>query len=173
MNHKEEKFKGIVNEQKQRIFSICRYYTKNEDDRKDLYQEILTNIWKSLDSFRGESAIGTWVYRIAVNTSLGFAGKTSRRMQIQVSLDESNLRTVSDDISSSELIKKEEMISLMQNQINQLCVIDKVLMTLVLEDLSMREIADIVGITEPNVRTKIHRIKENLRHNLKGGSYEQ
>lgn len=173
MNHKEERFKEIINEQHRRISSICRYYTKGEDDQKDLYQEILVNIWKSLETFRGDSAIGTWVYRVAVNTALGFAGKTIRRMQVSVSLDDKALKIFSDDEKEQDYVRKEQLISDLQDQINLLNVIDKVLITLMLEGLSYREIADIVGVTEPNVRIKIHRIKETLREKLKGGNYEQ
>jgi len=169
MNNKEERFKKLIGEQKDRILSVCRYFTKNQADQQDLLQEIMINTWNGLDSFRGESQAGTWMYRIALNTALGFAGKTKRRMQIGISLCETNLHHLAEDYNNSI---KEKLLTEMENQINQLSVVDKILITLMLEELSYREIAEIVGITEPNVRVKIHRIKNLLRNNMKGESYE-
>ncbi len=75
MDRKEEKFRQIIAENKTRIMRVTGYYAPSAEDRKDIYQETLVNIWKSLDLFRGESKIETWIYRIAVNTSLNFAGQ--------------------------------------------------------------------------------------------------
>lgn len=75
MINKEEHFKQVVEQNKGRILRICKSYAPSEEDCKDMYQEVLINIWKSLETFKGNSEIGTWIYRIAVNTSLTFAGK--------------------------------------------------------------------------------------------------
>jgi RNA polymerase sigma-70 factor (ECF subfamily) len=83
-NSKEIRFRQVVEENGNRISRICSYYSKSAEDRKDMYQEILVNIWKSLDKFRGESSISTWIYRIAVNTSLTFAGKSYRNMNLNI-----------------------------------------------------------------------------------------
>ena len=74
-NTKENRFKQIVEENSRRINAICSYYSPNAEDRKDLYQEILVNIWKSLDKFRGAAAISTWIYRIAVNRCCRITGR--------------------------------------------------------------------------------------------------
>jgi RNA polymerase sigma-70 factor, ECF subfamily len=172
MINKEEKFQKIVNENKDKIFRICRYYSPNGDDYKDIYQEVLINIWKSLDHFRGDAAISTWIYRIAVNTSLSYMGKTYKLMKLNVDLDTQNIGSL---IQEDEFEKKkieEEQLNLLQVELNQLSVIDKALISLFLEGLNMKEIANIIGLTEPNVRVKIHRIKETLRNKLKGGSHE-
>lgn len=164
--NKEEQFKQIVAENGNRIARICRYYNPNHEDQKDMYQEILVNIWKSLERFRGDSAVSTWVYRIAVNTSLNFSGKTFRNMKLMVDSDPQNLIVLLDDDELEVKIKNEARFEQLQEQLNLLSVIDKALMSLVLEGLSMREIADVIGLTEPNVRVKIHRIKEQLKQNL-------
>ena len=164
--NKEEQFKQIVADNGDRIARICRYYNPNVEDQKDMCQEVLVNIWKSLDRFRGDSAISTWVYRIAVNTSLNFTGKTFRNMKLMVDSDPQNLNVLLDDDELELKIKKEDRFEQLQEQLNLLSVIDKALMSLVLEGLSMREIADVIGLTEPNVRVKIHRIKEQLKQNL-------
>jgi RNA polymerase sigma-70 factor (ECF subfamily) len=94
---KEEMFKQLIDENSERIVRICRYYNPNPEDRKDMYQEILVNVWKSLDTFRGDSKISTWVYRIAINTSLSYTGKAFRQMKLMVDKDVQNMGLLVDD----------------------------------------------------------------------------
>lgn len=171
MINKEEHFKQIVEQNKGRILRICKSYAPSEEDCKDMYQEVLINIWKSLEGFKGNSEISTWIYRIAVNTSLTFAGKQYKRMKLNVDIETSNLKSLLDE-EKDEFLLKEKQLQELQVQLNQLSVIDKALMGLVLEGLSTKDISDVIGITEPNVRVKIHRIKEDLRMSMKGGGYE-
>ena len=172
MTNKEEKFNKVILDNSEKIRRICSYYNSNQEDQKDMYQEILVNVWKSLDSFRGDSAIGTWIYRIAVNTSLGFTGKAFKQMKLLVNLDTENISSIFSDDLFEEKLKQEKKFELLQAELNQLSVIDKSLISLMLEGLTMREIADVIGITEPNVKVKIHRIKEQLKTKLSGGSHE-
>ncbi len=165
---KEEKFNTIVSDNGERIRNICRYYNSNVEDQKDMYQEVLVNIWKSLDSFRGDSAMSTWVYRVAVNTSLTFTGKAFRHMKLMVNSDTTNLNSILDDENLKQKLAEEKLLDRMQTELNQLSVIDKALISLMLEGLSMKEIAEVIGITEPNVKVKIHRIKSQLKEKLKG-----
>ncbi len=170
MERKEEKFKQIVDENGDCIMRICRYYSPNSEDQKDLYQEILINVWKSLDRFRGDSKVSTWIYRIAVNTSLNFAGKTFRQSRLIVDKDIQNLQVLFDDeISTKE--RYELNLEALQTQLNLLSVIDRAIISLMLEGLSSRDIADVIGLTEVNVRVKIHRIREQLREQLKPRAY--
>ena len=166
--NKEERFNQIISGNSERIQRICNYYNSDPEDRKDMYQDVLINIWNSLDNFRGDSAVSTWIYRIAVNTSLNFTGKAFRQMKLIVNADVGNLSAVVDDGETGLKLQQEENLNLLQNELNQLSVIDKALMSLVLEGLSMKEIADIIGITEPNVKVKIHRVKTHLKSKLKG-----
>lgn len=171
MSDKAEQFKQLVEEQQERIRGVCRYFFRNEADQQDLFQEILINTWNGLDTFRGDAKPGTWMYRIAMNTALGFAGKARKRMQFSVSLEPPALQTFSEETEPSGE-ENEGMLNALENRINQLSVIDKVLVSLMLQELSYREIADIVGITEPNVRVKIHRIKSELKQSMKYESHE-
>ena len=168
---KEEKFNQIVAENGERIKRICSYYNSNSDDQKDMFQEVLVNIWKSLDSFRGDSAISTWIYRIAVNTSLTFTGKYYSRMKLIINCNTQNLNAVFDEDSLYAKQIQEEQFDRLQTELNMLSVIDKSLISLMLEGLTMKEIANVIGITEANVKVKIHRIKTQLKVRL-GGSYE-
>ena len=169
---KEQKFKQLVEENRERIRRICRYYAPAPEDQKDMYQEILINIWKSLDAFRGEAAVSTWVYRISVNTALGFAGKEIRRLKLNSGYDSERFLNLLTDMEKSTTPLTENLINGLQTALNQLSVVDKLLISLTLEELSTREIADIIGITETNTRVKIHRIKEQLKNQLKGYSHE-
>ena len=166
--NKEERFKDLIAENGDRITRICRYYNPNTEDQKDMYQEILVNIWNSLDRFRGESSISTWIYRIAVNTSLSFTGKTFRHMKLQIHDDKQRLNVLLDDDELEMATQREADLEQLQTHLNLLSVIDKTLISLLLEGLSMREIADVIGLTEPNVKVKIHRIKETLKNQLHG-----
>ncbi|WP_209319899.1 RNA polymerase sigma factor [Ancylomarina longa] len=169
---KEDRFNQILSENRERIQRICRYYSSNSEDQKDMYQEVLVNIWKSLDNFRGDSAISTWVYRVAVNTSLSFTGKAFKQMKLIVNTDTQNLSSILDDESLEAKYKEEARFNQFQNELNQLSVIDKALISLMLEGLKMKEIADIIGISESNVKVKIHRIKIYLKTKLTGGKHE-
>jgi len=92
--------------------------------------------------------------------------KEQKRLNLEVVLEEKNLKYFSEEPEVQNLQENENMLNELENQINQLSVIDKILISLLLEDLSYRDIADIVGITEPNVRVKIHRIKGILREKV-------
>ncbi len=163
---KEEKFNQIVHENKDRIQRICKYYNTNQTDQQDMYQEILVNIWNSLDNFRGEAALSTWLYRIAVNTSLSYTGKAYRQMKLIVNTDTENLNSILEDTSLEEKKLQEDQLNQLQTELNNLSVIDKALISLTLEGLSMKEIADVIGISEANVKVKIHRIKKQLKDKL-------
>ncbi len=165
MDKNEKIFRLIVKENKQRISSICRYYSSNEDDHKDIYQEVLINIWKSLENFRGDAQWGTWVYRVSVNTAIGFAKKEIRRQKLFIRHNDEGLKDLL-DYDEGPITEKEIMLQALENKINMLSVVDKIIITLVLESVGHKEIASVIGITEPNVRVKIHRIKNELKNAL-------
>lgn len=163
MDVSEYKFREIIGQNHERIFRICAYHSNGLDDCKDLYQQVLINIWKSLKNFRGEAQISTWIYRIALNTAFDFGRSESRRQQAANKFREEMYHNSAIYNSSWEKIRKEMLLDELVQQINQLSVIDKIIISLVLEEISSKEISEIVGITEPNVRVKIHRIKETLK----------
>lgn len=170
---KEETFNRLVAENGDRIRRICCYYNSNPDDQKDMYQEILVNIWKSLDKFRGDANINTWIYRIAVNTSLTFTGKAFKEMKLLVRRDAVNLSSILDEEQLAAKREQEKQLEVLHLELNLLSVIDKALISLVLEGQSMKDIADIIGISEANVKVKIHRIKLQLKENLKTFTHEK
>jgi len=172
MKSKEEHFREIVSAQQERVWNICRHYARSQDDIKDLQQEVMINVWRNLGSFRGESLLSTWIYRIAVNTCLGYILKENRRSAFTLSMDNKGIDDLMQTDETPEKIEYEQQLSLLHDAINRLTVIDKLLISLAIEKIPTKEMAEIIGITEPNVRTKLHRIREDLRKMLKGGNYE-
>ncbi|WP_347838278.1 RNA polymerase sigma factor [uncultured Draconibacterium sp.] len=169
---KEEQFNRLVEENDNRIRRICSYYNSNTTDQKDMYQEILVNIWKSLDNFRGDSSINTWIYRIAINTSLSYTGKAYKHLKVIVDAEQHKLASIMDVETLEDKLIEEKQLQRLQNELNTMSVIEKALISLMLEGLTMKEIADVIGITESNVKVKIHRIKSQLRKKLEDTSHD-
>jgi RNA polymerase sigma-70 factor (ECF subfamily) len=166
MKQKEKQFRELLEENESRLRGICRYYAVNSDDFKDLYQEVLTNLWKSLNYFRGDARLSTWVYRVAVNTAMGFAGKELKHRKIYLNGDLAKYHSLLLEETGEEN-QAEDLREILEISVNQLSVIDKTMIALVMEGVSMKEIAAIIGITEANVRVKVHRLKTYLKESLK------
>jgi RNA polymerase sigma-70 factor, ECF subfamily len=161
--NKEAQFKSAVEANKDRIYRICCCYVRDGAERSDVFQEVLIHIWEGLDRFEEKSLLSTWIYRITVNTCLGHVRMQTRRRKIfdeRTNIDEAILP---DDTSTEAAEETERDINRMYESINQLLPIEKTLVSLYLEDLSTTEMADIVGISEANVRVKVHRIKKRLK----------
>jgi RNA polymerase sigma-70 factor (ECF subfamily) len=154
------------------LHSICNYYCADKDERNDLLQEILINLWKGLDLFRGEASAGTWLYRVAVNTALSFKGRELKRREHNCKLETLPAGLNYEYENSQTQQELTQNLDRLNTAINQLSIIDKAIISLYLEEVSLKEVAEIIGITEPNVRVKIHRIKETLRVHMKGGANE-
>ncbi len=150
----EEIFKNWLNHHKGLIFKIVRAYALSAEDRDDLFQEISLQVWRSVPNFRNESAVTTWLYRIALNTALRWKGKELKQV---LAKDHTYLPILHDDPSSAD-----DRIDWLYAEIAKLSEIDKSLCLLLLDGFSYKEMADIVGITESNVAVKIHRIKKFL-----------
>lgn len=160
MEHQRDKeaFFKLVEENKRIIFKICNAYCRNKSDREDLAQEIIYNLWKSGENFNNESLFSTWMYRVALNVAISFYRKGKRSIP-SLSLTD-HLLEIEDKQENDET---ELRLNQLQQFINQLKELDRALMILYLEEKSYSEIAEILGITETNVGTKINRIKTYLK----------
>jgi len=153
---KEETFTRIIKQNEGVIYKITRLYTRNEEDQKDLYQEIVYQLWKAFDGFRGDAKVSTWMYRIALNTAL-FHLKKDKRSGYSVSLDTVVLKQKEYD----PLL--DERLNVLYDSIRNLEDLDKAIVFLFLEEKKYEEIAVITGITSSNVSTRMARIKEKLK----------
>lgn len=157
---REVEFVRTIKENEGVIFKITTIYTDNREDQRDLYQDIVYQLWKSFDAFRGEAKFSTWMYRIALNTALSRIKKNKRKGHAlpieQVVLTQTELY---DTVF-------EERIKTLYEQIHQLNVLEKGLMLLLLEGKSYSEIAEITGLTPSNVGTRISRIKTKLKSKI-------
>ena len=139
------------------ILKICNIYCKEIEDRQDLYQDILVQLWKSFPNFDKRAKITTWMYRIAFNTAVSRYRKEKRVPIKEVISD----RLVSD--SSNE----DENVRLLYLAIDGLNKIEKAIAMLYLDGIKYKEIGEIMGLSESNVGFKINQIKRKLREKLK------
>jgi len=152
-------FTQLIEQNKGIIYKVARSYGKNEDDRADLFQEIVIQLWRAFERYDDRYKLSTWMYRIALNVAISFYRKERRRTEVTSPLNE-GMTEIADDPVDGEV---EANINLLQQFINELKELDKALMILYLESKSYREIAEILGISETNVATKISRIKDQLK----------
>ena len=154
-----EKFISIIKENQRLIYKICYTYCKNSESRKDLEQEIIVQLWKSLSRFDGRVKISTWIYQVALNTAFLFHRNEAKHKENKVYIDKSVF-----SVADTSLEKEpDERIAKLYRFIYTLDELDKALMMLYLEDSRYKDIAEILGITETNVATKISRIKSKLK----------
>jgi RNA polymerase sigma-70 factor (ECF subfamily) len=153
-------FTKIIEDNKQRILRICRAYSHNIEDQKDLYQETALNIWKSLPSFRKEAMIGTWVYRVCLNVCMQHSLKLRTAKNKRVEIEGLKISDETTDMNNN-LENKEKLESLYMC-IAKLSEVEKSLILLFLEDLPYKMISDVTGITENHIAVKLSRIKKKL-----------
>jgi RNA polymerase sigma-70 factor (ECF subfamily) len=160
MNEKEQRqhFLNIIEQHKGILYTVARAYCPNADDRQDLIQEMMIQIWQSIHKYDDQFKISTWLYRISLNVAISFYRKSSTRSKKYTELTEQLIETPVEDKSENE-----RQLYLLDQFISELKEIDKALMILYLEDKSHTEIAEILGISVSNVGTKIGRIKNKKK----------
>ncbi len=160
MNERQQSddFHGIIEQHKGILYKVARAYCPNEDDRKDLIQEMMIQVWQSIHRYDIQFKISTWIYRISLNVAISFYRKNTVRENKYTTLTEQVEQIPTDDKTTDE-----RYLNLLEHFISELREIDKALMVLYLEDKSHAEIAEILGISISNVGTKIGRIKEKLK----------
>ncbi|MCM1162971.1 MAG: sigma-70 family RNA polymerase sigma factor [Muribaculaceae bacterium] len=154
---KEQRFLDMLSRHRPLLYKICYMYATDGDHFNDLYQEVVANIWVGLDSYRGESALSTWLYRIALNTCVTYFRRNSRHTEGKMPL-ESVVHLQGDDGDSQRIEQLKEMYRL----IADLSRIDKALILMWLDEKSYDEIAELSGLSRNNVATRLRRIKQKL-----------
>lgn len=152
----------MINNHRGIIYKVCNLYYYKDEDRKDLFQEIVLQLWRSFPSFRGESKQSTWMYRVALNTAITIFRKDLKRPSQQaISLAELEIPNMMDLLEDSD-----DSIKL-KVAIEQLSKIERAIIMLYLDEKSYEEIGDIIGISNSNVGVKLNRIKSKLEKILK------
>ena len=154
----EKEFLQIIKKNQGIIHKVCNIYCDDQEDRNDLFQEIVAQLWKSFPSFREESKFSTWMYRVALNTAITSFKKTKRRPD-QNRLTYDNFQVKDENYN----IEIEEEIKNLHKAVAQLTGVEKSIVLLFLENKRYEEIAEITGITQNYVRVKMNRIKKKLK----------
>ena len=154
-NGQKQIFEGWLDQYKALVFKVVKAYALSPMDQNDLFQEITIQLWHSIPTFRQESSVSTWIYRIALNTAIKWVRKEQKH-----SLAEplENVEFVLNDSG----VKVDERLEWLYEEIHQLDEIDRSLILLLLDGFSYKEMSGILGVTESNVGVKINRIKKHL-----------
>ena len=149
----QESFQSLLEQHKKILYKVCNSYCRNRDDREDLAQEIIVQLWRSFRIYDGRSRFSTWMYRVALNVAISFYRRESVRTR-HVILPEESLLDVVDEKES----QPDEM-RLLYESIERLDPLNKALILLYLDGHSYAEVGEVLGISETNVATKISRLK--------------
>ena len=154
----DQEFLEFLNRYQRVLRRVCRMYADSPEDREDLFQETVYQLWRSYPTFRGGSSRGTWVYQVALNTAIS-ALRRKTKADKRVAL-EADLMQVSSPDPGGSGAGRTDLLYRMIRRLNQ---VDRALVLLYLEDLSYKELANILGLSESNVGVKLNRIKAKLR----------
>jgi len=170
---KDAQFKTVLEANQDRIYRICCCYIREEEERRDVFQDVLLQVWKSLDTFASRSAISTWIYRVTVNVCLGHLrlAQRRRRLFVEETTDAAAAANAA-RLASAHPSRVENDLRHLYACIQRLSDLDKTLVSLFLEDASSKEMAEVLGISEVNVRVKLHRIKQSLKQHWEKTEHE-
>lgn len=154
MQQDEQLFTDLVKQNKSTIYSVCYMFSNDKDEVEDLFQESLINLWRGLPSFKGNSQISTWVWRVTLNTCISSDRKKRRNATVPLTMDIDLF-----DESDAQSQQAQQL----RDRIQRLQPFDRAIVLLWLESMSYDEIAAIVGITPKNVGVRLYRIKEQLK----------
>jgi RNA polymerase sigma-70 factor (ECF subfamily) len=138
------------------LFKVVRAYAFEHADRQDLFQEVAIHVWRSVDAYRGDASVATWMYRIALNAAISWTRKQDRHQRGKQSLE------IVDGLLAASAAEADSRVEWLYRQIAHLKDVDRSVALLMLDGFSYKEIAAIAGISETNVGVKINRIKAAL-----------
>ncbi len=154
-NQQEELFAQLVRKHKSTIYTVCYMFSHDEEEVNDLFQETLINMWKGIDSFREESKISTWIYRVALNTCLLQERKKKKEVKkVPLSM---TVNFFEDSDANSIQVRQ------LHQRIGRLGLVDRAIVMMWLEGMNYEEIGAVMGISAQNVGVKLFRIKEQLK----------
>jgi len=154
-----------MREQRNTVYTVCYMFSKDEEEIRDLFQEVMANLWHGFEKFAGRSSERSWVYRVALNTCISVNRQQQRRPATLLLNTSFNLFEDRDEDTSQ--------VTQLHNSIARLQPVDRALVLLWLENLSYEEIGQIIGITTKNVSVRLFRIKEQLKQMNSHGTDKQ
>ena len=156
-------FGELLQHHRKIVFKVVNTYCSHPHDRAELAQEIAAQLWRAYPGYDAQRSFSTWMYRIALNVAISHVRSESNRHRHAVPLDE-QLHDIADDTGADH--ETDERVRALHRFIGQLQPLNRALLLLYLEDHSHRQIADILGISETNVATKISRLKQRIRTDI-------
>jgi len=153
----ENEFVRLIQQHSGIIYKIINLYVDDEEDKRDLHQEILLQAWKSYERFKGNSSFATWLYKVSLNTVLTFNKKIKKHSELKAN----------DTMTTENTADKKEQSALLYYLVRQLNEVDRMIMTLHLEGYKNLEIADITGLKGNHINVKLHRLKTQIIEQLK------
>ena len=150
----EKEFEQLVKKHKNTIYTVCFMFSKDSEEVNDLFQEVLINIWQGLPSFKGQSKMETWIWRISLNTCISCERKKKKNATVPLTMD---VDFFEDKDAEAQQVR------MLYDRVHRLKPFDRAIVLLWLEGIAYDEIAAIVGITTSNVATRLFRIREQLK----------
>jgi len=154
-------FRELLERHRGIVFKVANAYCRDPHDRADLAQEIATQLWRAFPRYDGERTFSTWMYRVALNVAISFRRSGGRHEQHLVPFD-AQLH----DVAANGTDESDERVRALYRCIDALDPLNRALLLLYLEERSYREIADILGLSETNVATKLGRLKQRIRNDM-------
>jgi len=157
------RFHALLDEHRRIVFKVAASYCRDPHDRNDLAQEIAAQLWRAFPKYDGQRTFSTWMYRIALNVAISFVRGSNQHDRHIVALDETVHDTAAETDADPEA---DERLNMLYRCIDRFDPLNRALLLLYLDERSHRDIADILGISETNVATKIGRLKQRLRDEM-------
>jgi RNA polymerase sigma factor (sigma-70 family) len=166
MDSPQSRFAALLEQHRGIVFKVAATYCRHRDDRQDLAQEIAAQLWRAFPGYDPARPFSTWMYRIALNVAISHVRSSGSRVPA-VPLDEAHDShpgfAVDDGTAQHEA---DQQLRALYAVIDRQSPMDRALLLLWLEDRSQREIAEVIGISESNVATKLNRLKQRIREQL-------
>lgn len=159
-------FLNTIKNHKGIIYKVANAYCMNSEDRKDLVQEIVIQLWRSFERYDPQFKLSTWIYRVALNVSISFFRKEKKRANIAQPIPDHVLLVEEEDLE-----EKSAELRVLQKFISELKELDRSLILLYLDEKSYADISAILGLSETNIATKISRIKNKLKQKFQHKTY--
>lgn len=152
----KDQFSSLITSNQGLILKVCNMYCNSKEDREDLFQDIVLQLWRAYPMFRGDAKVSTWMYRIAINNAITRLRKETKREKF------TDLNNEALNVRAEETVI-DEKAAIMYEAIKKLTEVERALSMLYLENCSYKEIAEVMGLSETNVGFKLNRLKSKLK----------